>query len=112
MKIAKMKQKLNAQDGALTSTLFQLKENELNEKTNCNCRKKLNGKKFCRINHFKYNWKMSVSSEIFGKHLVEKNKSLDCEHCDQIFLSREEVNHHIEAIHNFQVGRGENGEDM
>ena len=40
IKLGDMKQKLNAQKGVLSSTLFQLKENEWSEKKECNCKKK------------------------------------------------------------------------
>ena len=49
-------QKLN-----LTTTLYNLKENELKESRTCRCRG------WCGINHQKYGWKISPSEEILMK---------------------------------------------
>ena len=60
VKLDNLQQKMSAQKAVLPSNLFQLKEKELKEKRECNCKTKLfrGKKKFCRINHFRFNWKI------------------------------------------------------
>ena len=69
IKLDILNKKMKAQKDALATTLFKLKEKEVKDNTDCNCKKVLfgNKKKLCRINHFRFNWKRSFSIEVFEK---------------------------------------------
>ena len=87
----------------MTSTLFSLKEMESSERETCNC------KNFCKINHFKQNWRRSVSSDIFSKMKVfhnlldelKENNAIrnSCQFCECSFEGLVALDAHILTVH-------------
>ena len=59
-----IERKINAQKLKLTSDLFELKKKEFTEDRKCKC------KGFCRIYHFKHNFRKSLCNEISLKFKV------------------------------------------
>ena len=110
VKLNKIKDKVNEQKVKLTSTLFKLKEKENFDKQKCICRN------FCRIYHYRHNWKRSTSTEIFLKmkkfnHLnieqvpgMKENQNVqsdvNCECCDKAFGEINELKKHIGTTKN------------
>ena len=101
-KLNEIKTKINEQKVKLTSTLFRLKEKESLEIETCNC------KNFCQINHFKQNWRRSVSSDIFSKmkmvnnlsdELKENNARNSCQFCEESFQGMDALESHIQTVH-------------
>ena len=70
IRLASLKEMINVNKCVLTSNLFKLKEKEDTDRGTC---RNPNCKKVCIVNHFKHNWKKSVSSEIFKKLGREEN---------------------------------------
>ena len=69
LKEIELEKKVSEQRFGLTLSLFKLKEKENSDRYKCRC------KNYCRILHFKHNWKKPMTKELF-----EKNDALNPEH--------------------------------
>ena len=100
-----LEQVLSEQKFKVTSSLFELQEKENNLEEICKCRN------FCRIIHKKYNWKKSVSKELFLKvknepEIVQNEietgtlqKVYPCNLCELSFTRQAALKEHMRSYH-------------
>ena len=92
LKEMELERKLNSQKLKITSDLFEVKKKEVSVDKTCNCRR------FCRINHFRYNFKKSFSQETTDK-FKSIHSEYSCYPCDKTNENVDGLNHHLNSVH-------------